>query len=49
MADSFQNKLKKESRSENRIPASESASISFKPPGSDWEYQIKLRDFQIPG
>jgi hypothetical protein len=49
MTDNFQDNLKKECRLENRISASDSASISFKPPGSDWEYQIKLRDFSASG
>jgi hypothetical protein len=51
MADNYKNKngLKKESRLEPRIKASEGGSISFKPPGSDWEYHIKLRDFSAGG
>ena len=49
MTDNFQNKLKKETRSETRNPASEGASISFKPPGGAWEYQIKLREFSDSG
>ena len=49
MRDNFQDNLKKESRSEIRYPASDGASISFKPPGSQWEYHIKLRDFSASG
>jgi hypothetical protein len=49
MTDNFTDNPKKESRSEPRIPASEGAIISFKPPGSDWEYNIKLRDFSTSG
>ena len=49
MTDNFQDNLKKESRLESRITASDDASISFKPPGSDWEYHIKLRDFSASG
>lgn len=49
MTDNFQDKLEKDSRSEIRNPASESASISFKPPGGAWEYHIKLRDFSTSG
>jgi len=49
MTDNFNQNLKKESRSEPRIPASEGASVSFKPPGSAWEYHIKLRDFSASG
>jgi hypothetical protein len=49
MTDNFQNKLKKESRSEIRNPAFEGASISFKPTGGVWEYQIKLREFSDSG
>ncbi|MEX1300351.1 MAG: PilZ domain-containing protein [Desulfotignum sp.] len=49
MTDNFTDNPKKESRSEPRIPASEGAIISFKPPGSEWEYNIKLRDFSTSG
>lgn len=49
MIDSSHDKLKKDSRSEIRNPASEGASISFKPPGGAWEYHIKLRDFSTSG
>lgn len=49
MTDNFKNNLKKDARSDPRISASEGASISFKPPGSDWEYQIRLRDFSAGG
>lgn len=49
MIDNFQDKLKKDSRSEIRNSASEGASISFKPPGGAWEYHIKLRDFSTSG
>jgi hypothetical protein len=45
----YKNNLKKESRLEPRITASERGSISFKPPGSEWEYHIKLRDFSAGG
>jgi hypothetical protein len=47
MIDNIQNK--KESRSKIRNPAAEGASISFKPPGGVWEYQIKLREFSDSG
>ncbi len=49
MADNLQDNRMNESRSEIRIPASSSASISFKPPGSEWEYHIRLRDFSVSG
>jgi hypothetical protein len=49
MIDNFQDKLEKKSRSKIRNPASEGASISFKPPGGVWEYQIKLRELSDSG
>ncbi len=49
MTDNFNNNLKKDSRLNPRISAAEGASISFKPPGSDWEYHIRLRDFSAAG
>lgn len=49
MTDNFQDNPKKESRSEVRSLASDDASISFRPPGGEWEYQIKLRDFSDSG
>lgn len=49
MTGNFQDNPQKESRSEVRTLASEDASISFKPPGGQWEYQIKLRDFSASG
>jgi hypothetical protein len=49
MTGNFQDNPQKESRSEVRNLASEDASISFKPPGAHWEYQIKLRDFSVSG
>lgn len=49
MTDKRQSALKKESRSEVRNLASEDASICFRPPGGEWEYQIKLRNFSDSG
>lgn len=49
MTDKRQSALKKESRSEVRNLAAEDASISFRPPGGEWEYQIKLRNFSDSG
>ncbi len=36
-------------RSEMRLPVLRSASLSLKPPGSEWTYHIKLRDFSSSG
>jgi hypothetical protein len=49
MTGNFQDNPKKEFRSEVRSLASEDASISFKPPEGQWEYQFKLRDFSASG
>ncbi len=49
MTGNFQDNPEKESRSNVRNLASEDASISFRPPGGQWEYQIKLREFSDSG
>jgi hypothetical protein len=49
MTGNSQNYPKKESRPKVRSLASGDASISFRPPGGQWEYQIKLRDFSDSG
>lgn len=49
MTVNFNENPEKESRSEKRLPVLGSASLSLKPPGCEWMYHIKLRDFSASG